>query len=135
MELKNYSTVSNAFYKVVQAEGKVEDLISAIKSTSLPASEKYAYQAFCYAMMAKEASGMLQKGKYIQQYGEFIGKSIVIDGNCYEARLMRFLVEKRLTEVDFVNHKQTDMEFLSANVADLQDDCLKHITLKALSNV
>lgn len=134
MEIKNYSKVSNAFYRVVQAEAKIEDLISAIKSTPLPASEKYAYQAFCYAMMAKEAAGMLQKGKYIQQYGEFIGKSIVIDSNCYEARLMRFIVEKRLTEVDFVNHKQTDMEFLSANVAGVQDDCLKHITLKALSN-
>jgi hypothetical protein len=135
MELKNYSTVSNAFYKVVQAEAKIDELITAIKTTSLPASEKYAYQAFCYAMMAKEASGMLQKGKYIQQYGEFIGKSIVINSDCYEARLMRFIVEKKLAEVNFVSHKQTDIEFLTTNVENIQDDCLKHVTLKALSNV
>ncbi|WP_298732832.1 hypothetical protein [uncultured Chitinophaga sp.] len=49
--------------------------------------------AFCYAMMAKEASGLILKGKYIRQYGECIGKSIVIKNDCYEARLMRFIVE------------------------------------------
>ncbi|HEU4552188.1 MAG TPA: hypothetical protein VFS25_05115 [Chitinophaga sp.] len=135
MEIKNYSTVSNSFYKVVHAEATIEELISAIKAADLSVPEKYAYQAFCYAMMAKEATGLLQKGKYIQQYGEFIGKSIVIKSDCYEARLMRFIVEKRLTEVEFVSHKQVDMEFLAANVSSIKDDCLKHITLKALANV
>jgi hypothetical protein len=135
MELKNYSTVSNAFYKVVQAEAKIDELITAIKAATLPASEKYAYQAFCYAMMAREASGMLQKGKYIQQYGVFIGKSSGINNDCYEARLMRFIIEKKLSDVGFVSHTETDIEFLSTNVEAVQDDCLKHVTLKALSNV
>lgn len=135
MEIKKYSTVSNSFYKVVHAEAKIEDLINAIKTADLAAPEKYAYQAFCYAMMAKEASGLIQKGKYIQQYGECIGKSIVIKNDCYEARLMRFIVEKKLEDVTFVSHKEMDMEFLSAHVATITDDCLKHITLKALANV
>ena len=134
MEIKNYSKVSHSFYKVVQSNAKIEELIETIKANNLPASEKYAYQAFCYAMMAKEASSMIQKGKYIKQYGEFINKAMIIENNCYEARLLRYIVEKKLENVGFISHQEIDKEFLSVNINSLNDDCLKHITQKALEN-
>lgn len=134
MEVKNFSKVSHSFYKVVHSEAKIEELIETIKANKLPKSERYAYQAFCYAMMAKEASSMIQKGKYIQQYGEFINKAMIIENDCYEARLFRFIVEKRLENVGFISHQQMDKEFLSVNMNLMNDDCLKHITQKALEN-
>ncbi len=134
MEIRNYTKVSHSFYKVTQSNAKIEELIDAIKSTDLPASERYAYQAFCYAIMAKQASSIIQKGKYIMQYDEFINKAVAIKNECYEARLLRFMVEKKLEHVEFVSHQQADKEFLSKNIVLINDDCLKHITQNALAN-
>ena len=134
MEIKNYSQASHSLYRVTHSGAKIDELITVIPKAGLPLAEKYAYQAFCYAMLAKDSSSILQKGKYIQQYGEFINKAIVINENCYEARLLRFIVERKLENVKFVSHQEIDKNFLFANMDLLNDDCLKHITQKTLAN-
>lgn len=128
------TTISRTFFQVTQNGTGLNVLIDEVNSTQLPAAEKYAYQAFCCAMLAKAASGLLQKGKYIQQYGTFINKAVAIDAACYEARLLRFLVENKLENVKFTSHAEADRDYLQAHVDSEQDQYLKAITLKALAN-
>ncbi|WP_143304653.1 hypothetical protein [Chitinophaga vietnamensis] len=134
MKTKNDTGISSVFYRVTQGEARLETLINQVNSTALPAAEKYAYQAFCCAMLAKSTSGMLQKGKYIQQYGVFIEKAMAIKNTCYEARLFRFLVEQKLEHVKFTSHIEQDRSFLQDQVNHVQDDYLKELTFKALEN-
>ena len=134
MKTKSTTGISRTCYQVTQTGTGLDVLIDEINNTAMPAAEKYAYQAFCCAMLAKSASGLLQKGKYIQQYGTFIGKAITIDAACYEARLLRFLVENKLENVKFTSHMEMDRDYWLANVNSGQDQYLKEVTLKALEN-
>jgi hypothetical protein len=126
--------VIDSFSKVVLHGEPIELLINNIKNVRSESSIKYAFQAFCCAVLARQSNSMLQKGKYIQQYGEFINRAIRADHICFETRLIRFLVEKNLTNVQFESHQSIDRGFLNEQLAVIEDKGLIEITSKALSH-
>ncbi len=127
MKTLKQNKISELFYNVVKNKEKIAPLIEEIKNNNLDPSIKYAYQAFCCAMLAKNSDSYLQKGKYIKQYGLFITKSFEADSNCIEARLVRLLIEQKLENVKFINHTSEDSEFLTKNYESIEDDKLKEI--------
>lgn len=126
--------IIDCFSKVVLHGEPIELLINELKQQQSTSSLKYAFQAFCCAVLSRQSNSMLQKGKYIQQYAEFINKAIVMDELCFETRLIRFLIEKNLTNVQFENHQSVDKKFLSLKISVIENLALVEIASKALSN-
>jgi len=124
--LKN-SKASEIFYGAVKKDKSIDLLIKEVKKGDLDSSTKYAYQAFCCAILAKESTSYLQKGKYIKQYGQFITKSLENNSNSIEGRLVRLLIEQNLENVKFVSHTKEDTEFLKANVNNVEDSNIKEL--------
>lgn len=60
--------ITKIFSDVAHEKLNIDAFIMAIKECNLGAAPKYAYQAFCCALLAKQASALLQKGKYIKEY-------------------------------------------------------------------
>lgn len=131
MKTLKQNQVSELFYNVIKKEEQIDFLIKEIKKNNLDVPVKYAYQAFCCAILSKSSNSYLQKGKYIKQYGVFISKSIEANSNCIEARLIRFLIEQKLENVKFVNHMTEDLKFLKEHHNSVKDCKLKEI----ISNV
>lgn len=80
-----------------------------------------AYQAYCCAALAKESKRTLQKIQYIKEYNTLIQQSLYIDKECLTARIIRFLVEKNLTNVKFTSHQDEDRQFLYEHSSDDED--------------
>ena len=133
MKTLDHNKISELFYKVIKEEKSINSLIQEIKKGKLNLSQKYAYQAFCCAVLSKNSSSYLQKGKYIKQYGLFISKSIEIDSNCVEARLIRFLIEKKLKNVKFIDHTSEDLKFLNQIFKSIEDVNIREIVLNIIS--
>ena len=57
-----------------------------------------------------------------------------MDQVCYEARLIRFIIEKNLTNVQFESHQDQDKAFLEDKLNFLDNQVLLNITAKALRN-
>lgn len=132
METKT-QTLNNLLIDVLNKNEKVDVLISLLKSNAnIAEDEKYAYQALCCALLARDTDKMLQKGEFIQAYYKYICQSLAINSNCYTGRLFRFIVEKSLTNVDFVNHNEEDKIFLEQNYATINDTHLIELTNKTL---
>jgi hypothetical protein len=132
METLKQNITSESFYKVIKEEKSINSLIKEIKRNKLSPPQKFAYQAFCCAILSKNSDSYLQKGKYIKQYGLFISKSFEMDSNCIEARLIRFLIEQKLENVKFISHIVEDLRFLKEKYDSVDDDNLKEIIYKAI---
>lgn len=122
------------FYKVIQRERTIEDLITQVKKDKSLHADRYAFQAFCCAMLAKESKSYLQKGKYIKQYASFITKSLKIDKDCIIARLIRYMIESKLEQVQFTSHQEEDLEFLKQTAQTVEDQNLKQLILNTIQN-
>jgi len=122
------------FYKVIQRERTIEDLITQVKKDKSLHADRYAFQAFCCAMLAKESKSYLQKGKYIKQYASFITKALTIDSDCTIARLIRYMIESKLEQVQFTSHKEEDLEFLKEAAHTAEDQNLKQLILNTIQN-
>tara|TARA_B110000908_G_scaffold156773_1_gene196238 strand:+ start:672 stop:1070 length:399 start_codon:yes stop_codon:yes gene_type:complete len=127
MKTLKQNKISELFYRVIKKEEQIDSLVKEIKKNNLNSSVKYAYKAFCCAMLSKNSDSYLQKGKYIKQYGLFITKSFEANSNCIEARLIRLLIEQKLENVKFVNHTSEDLNFLNENYDSVEDNKLKEI--------
>jgi len=119
MKIKS-QTLSNLLTEILDQNKKVDSLINMLKNdTTIEEDKKYAYQAFCCAILARQAEKMLQKGEYIQAYYKYICNALAINENCFEARLFRFIIEKSLTKVEFVSHHEEDKQFLRATIENI----------------
>lgn len=126
--------LSETLLKVIEGQNKVESLVKKIKTLSCNQQDiKLSYQAFCCAMLAREAKSNLQKVEYINSYAKYITNALNLNENCYEARLFRVSVEKKLTNVAFEKHIDQDTDFLNKNIGYLKDENLIKITQKVLS--
>jgi hypothetical protein len=128
------TSITNLFYEVAHEKENINVFVDAIKVNSISAATKYAYQSFCCALLAKQATGLLQKGKYIKEYGFFIQKAFLIDDNCLEAHLIRLMVEKRLEKVSFTSFANEDIQFLTGKLPSIEDQSIRELILKAISN-
>lgn len=128
--------VSVIFLEVAQKKISVSILINALNTNKgcegLEQSTRLALQAFCCAMLAKEANGLMQKAQYIREYGEFIQQALLINPDSIEGHLVRLMVEKQLENVNFVSHIKEDSIFLLGIVSDIQDLPIKELTEKVL---
>lgn len=61
-------------------------------------------------------------------------KALLIDANCIEARLIRLMVEKKLENVSFTSFAQKDVLFLSNQLPSVEDNSIRELILKAISN-
>jgi hypothetical protein len=134
IELQMKTQITKIFSEVAHEKLNIDAFIKAIKECNLGAAPKYAYQAFCCALLAKHARALFQKGKYIKEYAAFINKALLIDANCIEARLIRLLVEKKLEDVSFNSFAREDALFLTNQVSFVEDKYIKELILKAISN-
>jgi hypothetical protein len=126
--------ITKSFSDVAHEKLNLDAFIMAVKEYNLSAAPKYAYQAFCCALLAKQANALLQKGKYIKEYAAFMQKALLIDINCIEARLIRLMVEKKLENVSFTSFAQEDILFLSNQLPSVEDNYIRELILKAISN-
>lgn len=134
MNTLDQTKLSAVFYQVVKNKSPLEDLIKEVKTDKNPPAQKYAYQAFCCAMLAKQSKSYLQKGKYIKQYAEFLTKSLMIDGQGIEARLIRLMIERKLENVKFTSHAEEDTVFLKDQLAGVTDENLKELIQNVTEN-
>lgn len=126
--------LSEVLLNVIEEQQPVISLIKKTKSLGNEQQDiKLSYQAFCCAMLAKEATNNMQKIEYINSYAKYISDALNLNESCYEARLFRVSVEKKLTNVAFENHIDQDIDFLNKNVKNLKDENLRRITQKVLS--
>lgn len=126
--------LSEVLLNVIEEQHPVATLIKKTKSLGNDQQDvKLSYQAFCCAMLAKEAKNNMQKIEYINSYAKYINNALSLNENCYEARLFRVSVEKKLTNVAFEKHIDQDTDFLNRNVSNLKDENLRRITQKVLS--
>ena len=109
--LKNDISVQKMIYTL--SEKNVSDYLKQEDIT--------AYQAYCCAALAKESKRTLQKIQYIKEYNTLIQQSLYIDKECLTARIIRFLVEKNLTNVKFTSHQDEDRQFLYEHSSDDED--------------
>lgn len=131
------NTIKTLFIDVAYEEKSVSDLIKVLTDKNIAnmitEDEKNAYQAFCCALLAKEAKNIMQKGQYIQEYNIFIQKSLYINYDCIVARLIRLMVETQLQDVNFTSHIDDDSHFLSENINTSSDEELIKLIIKILS--
>lgn len=127
--MKENTKISKVFLDVIKNEVSVDILINEIKENKIAENDKYAYQAFCCAFLAKRAKRFLQKGEYIKQYGNYISKSFHLTPNSYLSVLIRNMVETKLENVKFKSHVQEDLEFLRSNLNSQKDLNLCKATL------
>lgn len=126
--------LSEVLLNVIEEQRPVASLIKEIKLLGNEQQDvKLSYQAFCCAMLAKEATNNMQKIEYINSYAKYITNALNLNENCYEARLFRVSVEKKLTNVAFEKHIDQDTDFLNKNISNLKDENLIKITQKVLS--
>ncbi|QDP85566.1 hypothetical protein FNJ88_08325 [Chryseobacterium sp. SNU WT5] len=126
--------LSQILLHVIEEKESVKKLVEKTKTAKNTKDEvKFSYQAFCCALMAKETTNNLQKIEYINAYAKYLNSALELNTECYEARLFRVSVEKKLQNVDFKNHITQDTYFLRANVGIIKDENLKKITNKILS--
>jgi DNA phosphorothioation-dependent restriction protein DptG len=68
--------IKTIFLEVAHNKRSVSDLINVLTdknvANNIGEDERNAYQAFCCALLAKEAKHVMQKGQYIQEYNLFI---------------------------------------------------------------
>mgnify|MGYP005788177273 CR=1 FL=1 len=128
--------ISVIFSEVAQKKISVSILINALTANEgcegLEQSRRFAFQAFCCAILAKEAKGLMQKAQYIREYWEFIQQSLQISPESVEGHLVRLMVEKQLENVNFVSHVQEDSNFLLGIVSNIQDIAIKELIEKVL---
>ena len=125
--------LSEVLMNVIDGQDPITTLINKTKSLGDDQQDvKLSYQAFCCAMLAKETTNNLQKIEYINSYAKYINNALSINENCYEARLFRISVEKKLTNVAFENHIEKDASFLENNMSNLKDENLRKVTQKVL---
>ncbi len=134
MITQNRLKVSKLFYDYIRNNQTIDSLVQELLEGELLLSEKYAYQAFCCAILSKNSTGYLEKGKFIKQYGSFISKSLEIEPNLIEARLIRYLIESNLENVQFTDHRGEDLEFLKDNGTGISDPYLKEIIHTVIQN-
>jgi len=132
MKTSRQENVSDIFYKVVKNEEPIESLIKEVKKSNSLLPEKYAYQAFCCAILARKSNNYILKGKYIKQYSMFMSKSLVTDKECIIAKLIRFLIESNLKDVKFTSHIKDDLSFLKDKIDFVKNDNLKQLIINAL---
>ncbi|QDP85578.1 hypothetical protein FNJ88_08385 [Chryseobacterium sp. SNU WT5] len=126
--------LSQVLLNVIEEQESVKALVEKTKTISAAQNDvKFSYQAFCCALMAKDAKNNLQKIEYINSYARYMNSALELNENCYEARLFRVSVEKKLKNVNFENHISQDSDFLKCHVESLQDEHLKKVTNKVLS--
>ena len=134
MKTIDQTKTTQVFYQVVKNQNSIKELIRAVKEDTAASSERYAYQAFCCAMLAKESKSYIQKGKYIKQYGQFISKALFIDEHCTPSRLIRLLIECKLEGVAFKSHIEEDTVFLLEQLDNITDEILKELIITATEN-
>lgn len=131
-------TIKTIFKEVAYNQRSIYDLIHVLinKNTDdkIEDGEKNAYQAFCCALLAKQAKSLMQKGQYIKEYNQFIQRSLLINPNCVISRLIRLMVEKRLENVRFVSHIEEDSLFLSGRVRTVCEEEIKRLINKTLAS-
>lgn len=129
-------TISVIFSEVAQKKISVSILINALITNEgcegLEQSTRFAFQAFCCAMLAKEAKGLMQKAQYIKEYWEFIQQSLQINSDSIEGHLVRLMVEKQLENVNFISHIEEDSSFLLSVVDNIRDLTIKELIEKVL---
>lgn len=126
--------LSEILISIIEEQHPIAALIKGTKSLGDDQQDvKLSYQAFCCAMLAKETTNNIQKIEYINSYAKYINNALSINKNCYEARLFRMSVEKKLTNVVFEKHIDQDTDFLKNNISNLKDENLRKVTQKVLS--
>ncbi len=129
------TNISSIFLDVVKNEKCINNLILEVKKNrEISNSEKYAYQAFCCAVLAKGSKSFLQKGEYIKKYGVYISKAVQLDKECYLSILIRNMVEEKLGDkVNYMSHQAEDTTFLENNINNQVDSSLREITIMHLT--
>ncbi len=122
--------IPEVFFKLVNKEGTLDSLIKELKKEVLNPCEMYACQAFCCAVLAKNSTNYLNKRKYIKQYDIFISRAFNENPYSIEARLIRFMVEQKLKNVEFVEHILEDLNFLKKQYGLIEDMRLKEVIYK-----
>ncbi len=127
---QNKNDIPEIFFKLVNKEKALDSLIEELKKEPLNPCEKYAYQAFCCAMISKNSTNYLKKVKYIKQYGVFIARAFNENSYSIETRLIRLMVERNLKNVEFVEHISEDLKFLKEQYNLIEDVKLKEVIYK-----
>ena len=121
--------IKQTFLSLVRGNVPVNKMIPLLVGqnaggTSAESSDKkeiLAYQAYCCALMARDAKSRLQQIQYVKEYNALIQHSLYLDSQGISARLVRFLIEKNLKNVIFVSHADEDRQFLTEHAADDKD--------------
>ncbi|EGJ72494.1 hypothetical protein Bcop_2340 [Bacteroides coprosuis DSM 18011] len=135
--MNNINQITLIFSEIANNTKPVSVLIEILNNDTdqIQANEKYAYQAFCCALLARnERINWLQKGQYIQEYDSYIRKSISINPESILARLIRLMVEEKLENVKFIDHIEIDRVFLHENKNLAVDVYLKELIIKTLGH-
>ncbi len=134
--MNNINQITLIFSEIANNTKPVSILIEILNNDTdqIQTSEKYAYQAFCCALLARNEKKWLQKGQYIKEYDSYIRKSISINPESILARLIRLMVEEKLENVKFTDHIDIDRVFLHENKDLAVDIYLKELIIKTLGH-
>lgn len=115
--------IKQTFLSLVRGNVPVNKMIPLLVGQNAGGDKKeiLAYQAYCCALMARDAKSRLQQIQYVKEYNTLIQHSLYLDSQGLSARLVRFLIEKNLKNVIFVSHADEDRQFLTEHAADDKD--------------
>lgn len=115
--------IKQTFLSLVRGNVPVNKMIPLLVGQNAGSDKKeiLAYQAYCCALMARDAKSRLQQIQYVKEYNTLIQHSLYLDSQGISARLVRFLIEKNLKNVIFVSHADEDRQFLTEHAADDKD--------------
>lgn len=115
--------IKQTFLSLVRGNVPVNKMIPLLVGQNAGRDKKeiLAYQAYCCALMARDAKSRLQQIQYVKEYNTLIQHSLYLDSQGISARLVRFLIEKNLKNVIFVSHADEDRQFLTEHAADDKD--------------